>query len=157
MSSFTIIGNELRTAGSLDFEAGNTRTVRIRATDTDGLPLEKAFTINLGNLDEPPVAGLDTFERPDTSPVLRIPRDRVLVNDTDPESRPLLILSVSNPQPAGATVTLDDPTSPTPTTPPRPRRPACAASSPTPRPAPTPCSTCRPASPAAAPPTSAPP
>lgn len=107
-ASFTIIGNELRTTGSLDFEVGNTRTVRIRATDTDGLPLEKAFTINLGNLDEPPVAGLDTFERPDTSPALRIPRDRVLVNDTDPESRPLLILSVSNPQPAGATVTLDD-------------------------------------------------
>ncbi len=107
-ASFTIIGNELRTAGSLDFDTSNTRTVRIRATDSDGLVLEKAFTINLGNLDEPPVAGLDTLERPDTSPVLRIPRSRLLVNDSDPESRPLLILSVSNPLPVGATVSIDD-------------------------------------------------
>jgi hypothetical protein len=55
-TSFQIVGNQLRTATGLDFEAGATRSVRIRTTDQGGLWLERAFTIHVTDVNEAPVS-----------------------------------------------------------------------------------------------------
>jgi hypothetical protein len=48
-ATFSIVGNELRTAVPLDFEAGPTRPIRIRATDSLGASYERSWTITVLN------------------------------------------------------------------------------------------------------------
>ncbi|MFO0817469.1 MAG: cadherin domain-containing protein [Pirellulales bacterium] len=55
-SQFQIVDNELQAATSLDFEAGATRSVRVRTTDQDGLWFEQTFTIAVTNVNESPTA-----------------------------------------------------------------------------------------------------
>ena len=43
--SFTIVGDQLRTAASFNYEAKNSYTIRIRTTDQGGLWYEKIFII----------------------------------------------------------------------------------------------------------------
>jgi ELWxxDGT repeat protein len=52
-ASFTIVGGELRTAASFDFETKNSYSIRVRATDRGGLSTEKVFTIAVTNVFEP--------------------------------------------------------------------------------------------------------
>ncbi|MEY4489893.1 MAG: hypothetical protein RIQ79_2401, partial [Verrucomicrobiota bacterium] len=47
--AFAVVANELRTAALLDYEAGATRTVRIRVTDAAGAIFERAFAIAVTN------------------------------------------------------------------------------------------------------------
>ncbi len=51
-SDFNIVGNQLVTAGPLNYEAGGTRQVRIRTTDQGGLSFERSFVINVLNVRE---------------------------------------------------------------------------------------------------------
>jgi uncharacterized delta-60 repeat protein len=51
---FQIVGNELRTAESFDYEAGSTFSVRVRVTDAGGLTFEKPFTITVTDENESP-------------------------------------------------------------------------------------------------------
>ena len=51
---FNISGNALRATNTLDFEAKPTYTVRVRTTDQGGLFAEKAFVINVTNVNENP-------------------------------------------------------------------------------------------------------
>lgn len=53
-ASFSIVGNALQTATSLNYEAKSSYSVRIRATDAGGLTYEKAFTISVTNVNEAP-------------------------------------------------------------------------------------------------------
>ena len=53
---FNISGGQLRATASLDFEAGGTRSVRVRATDQGGLFFERQFTIVVTNVNEAPTA-----------------------------------------------------------------------------------------------------
>lgn len=53
-AQFTIVGDELRVVTPPDYEAGATRSVRIRATDSSLLFYEKAFTITINDLNETP-------------------------------------------------------------------------------------------------------
>ncbi|MDW3209057.1 MAG: Ig-like domain-containing protein [Reichenbachiella sp.] len=53
-SSFQIVGNQLRTTEELDYEAGATRSITLRATDNAGEFLNSAVTINVGNVDDTP-------------------------------------------------------------------------------------------------------
>ena len=46
-ASFSIVGSELRTAASFDFETKSSYSVRIRTTDQGGLTFEKTFTITV--------------------------------------------------------------------------------------------------------------
>ncbi|MCW2922761.1 MAG: hypothetical protein JWM98_165 [Thermoleophilia bacterium] len=55
-ASFNVSGATLRTSSALDFEAGATRTVRVRSTDSAGDFFEKAFTITVTDLNEAPSA-----------------------------------------------------------------------------------------------------
>jgi hypothetical protein len=57
-TAFTIVGNELRTAAGIDFEAGSTRTVRVRGTDTQGRSKVTVFTITVTNVKEAPTITL---------------------------------------------------------------------------------------------------
>ncbi|MFJ7669425.1 cadherin domain-containing protein [Lysinibacillus sp. NPDC097195] len=53
-NSFTIVGNELRTNSSFDYEAKNSYSVRINVTDKGGFTFEKVFTILITNVNESP-------------------------------------------------------------------------------------------------------
>jgi hypothetical protein len=48
-------GAILRTAASFDFEARSTYSIRVRSTDAGGLSVERAFTINITDVNETPV------------------------------------------------------------------------------------------------------
>ena len=53
-ASFTISGNTLQTAAAFDYESKSSYSIRIRSTDQGGLYTEKAFTINVTNVNEQP-------------------------------------------------------------------------------------------------------
>lgn len=53
-SEFTIVGDELRVAMSHDYEVGNTRSIRVRATDSTSLYFEKVFQISISDVNEAP-------------------------------------------------------------------------------------------------------
>jgi subtilisin-like proprotein convertase family protein len=52
-AKFRIVGNQLLTNAPIDFEITPVLLVRIRTTDSGGLVFERAFTINVTNLNEP--------------------------------------------------------------------------------------------------------
>jgi len=51
-ASFTIEGNSLKTAIEVDYETKNEYKIYIQTKDTGGLSFEKAFTININDVDE---------------------------------------------------------------------------------------------------------
>jgi PKD repeat protein len=55
-ASFAIGGANLQTAASFDSEAKNSYNIRVRTTDQGGLFTEKAFTIQVTNVNESPTA-----------------------------------------------------------------------------------------------------
>jgi len=52
--SFSITGDQLKTAASFDYETKNSYSVRVRTTDQVGLWYEEAFTINVTDVNEAP-------------------------------------------------------------------------------------------------------
>ncbi|GAA2158486.1 cadherin domain-containing protein [Humibacillus xanthopallidus] len=52
--SFTIVGNELRTAASFDFETKSSYSIHVRTTDSAGGFFEKTFTITVTDVNEAP-------------------------------------------------------------------------------------------------------
>ncbi len=105
---FHINGAKLVLSVSADFESRSAYSVRVRATDSNGIFVEKAFAISIINVDEPPIAGADSIVRTNTQPRIKIPVASLLANDSDPEQAPLDIIAVGNAQPAGATVSLSN-------------------------------------------------
>lgn len=68
-SSFTIVsGNQLQTTETLDYEAGATRSIRLRATDNVGGTREQIFTINVTDIDDTPPQVVSRY--PDESTVV---------------------------------------------------------------------------------------
>ena len=53
-ASFTIAGNALATAAVFNFETKGTCGIRVRSTDQGGLFFEKAFTVTVTDVNEPP-------------------------------------------------------------------------------------------------------
>ena len=53
-AAFVLAGNELHAVNNLDFETKSTYLLRIRSTDSAGIFVEKAFTINVVNANENP-------------------------------------------------------------------------------------------------------
>lgn len=54
--SFTVGGDELRTAAVLDHEAKSSYAIRVRSTDAAGNVLDKALTVTVLDVNEPPTA-----------------------------------------------------------------------------------------------------
>ena len=100
--SFTIVGATLRTAVSFDFETTPNRSVRVRATDSAGLSVERAFTITVTNADDPPVAVDDTATVVEDAAATAID---VLANDTDTDGGPKSISSVTQPADGSVVIT----------------------------------------------------
>ncbi|WP_422360336.1 MBG domain-containing protein [Reichenbachiella sp.] len=73
-SSFQIVGTQLRTTEELDYEAGATRSIMLRATDNAGEYINSAVTINVEDVD-------------DTAPQVmsRYPDENTIVVDTELE------------------------------------------------------------------------
>ena len=53
-ASFTLVGNQLQTSTSLDFETISSYSIRIRSTDAGGLFTESVFVITVTNVNEVP-------------------------------------------------------------------------------------------------------
>ncbi|WP_417040653.1 cadherin domain-containing protein [Cylindrospermopsis raciborskii] len=60
-SFFTIDGGKLKTAAAFDFETKNSYSIRVRSTDQGGQSFEKQLTINVTNVNEPPVFSAVSF------------------------------------------------------------------------------------------------
>ncbi len=83
---FTLVGNEIRTASALNFEAAQSYTLQVQTTDNGIPPLSRTetLTINIGDVNEAPNAGLDfaanAAENATATTVL------ATVNGTDPDA-----------------------------------------------------------------------
>ena len=53
-ASFSIVGNQLRTAASFNYESKSSYSIRVRATDAGGLFTEKTFTIGVLDANDAP-------------------------------------------------------------------------------------------------------
>ncbi|HKI86875.1 MAG TPA: Ig-like domain-containing protein, partial [Thermoanaerobaculia bacterium] len=88
-AQFTILsGNVLVTNAILDYEAGATRSIRVRTTDSFGNTFEKILTITILNVDEPPVIAAVTFSTNEDTQI-SVPAPGALTNDYDPEGAPI--------------------------------------------------------------------
>ena len=63
---FELAGSALRTRAVFDYETRNSYSIRVRVTDAGGLAFEKAFTIAVTNVNEPPTAV--ALSIPDSTP-----------------------------------------------------------------------------------------
>jgi hypothetical protein len=59
-ASFTITGGTLKTAAIFNFEAKSSYSIRVQSTDQGGLSTQKAFTITVTNVNEPPTVRTST-------------------------------------------------------------------------------------------------
>jgi Tol biopolymer transport system component len=64
-ASYSISGNQLKTAASFNFEVKSSYSIRVRVTDQGGLSFEKVFTINVTNVtssnDAPTLVGTSSL------------------------------------------------------------------------------------------------
>ncbi|MES2597722.1 MAG: cadherin domain-containing protein [Verrucomicrobiota bacterium] len=97
-ASFNINGNALRTSALLDNEAGATRNVRVRITDTAGLFMEDTFTITVTNKNEIPsfTKGGDQRHPSSTTGALTVPGWASNMNDGDSTVTQALAFNVTN-------------------------------------------------------------
>ncbi|WP_168219081.1 cadherin domain-containing protein [Limnoglobus roseus] len=56
--SFTIDGNQLKTAAAFDFEVKSNYAIRVRVTDAAGVSFTRVFTVSVVNLPGPTVTGI---------------------------------------------------------------------------------------------------
>ncbi len=82
-SQFSIVNNELRIAVSPDFEAGATRSIRVRVVDGAGEFYDQVFTININDLDEIVPTVASTFPENNAIDVERSPFD-IIVSFSEP-------------------------------------------------------------------------
>ncbi|WP_338089663.1 Ig-like domain-containing protein [Nocardioides lijunqiniae] len=97
---FAVVGRTLRTRSVLDFESDAQLSVRVRATDSTGLRLDKVLTVTVRDVTEnaAPVAFDDVVET-DEDETLTLPISGAgspLANDTDADGDPLALVSVGN-------------------------------------------------------------
>jgi hypothetical protein len=99
---FTIDGSSLKSAAAFDFEAQAVYSIRLQTGDGRGGVFSRAFTINVTDVNEAPVATDDTAVTLTGAPVNITP----LANDSDPEGAPLAMISLT--QPAHGSVAVYD-------------------------------------------------
>ncbi|NDD92518.1 cadherin repeat domain-containing protein, partial [bacterium] len=91
-ASFTIIGSALKLAVSANYESKSTYSVRIRSTDSGGLYFEKAFTIAITGVSEPPT----NITLSSSSIAEGLPQGTIIgtLSATDPESASGVVYSL---------------------------------------------------------------
>ncbi len=94
-TSFQIIGNQLRTAGPFDFEAGGTYPIRVQSTDQDGLSVAAIFVVTVLDVNEAPTAvilqNVVSSLPENLSTVAAIPLASIQVTDDAPGSETLTL------------------------------------------------------------------
>jgi hypothetical protein len=104
-ASFSIVGTALKTAAVFDYESRTSYSVRVRATDGGGLFYEKALTINVSNVNEPPSYSGYGFTCPvNTSVSLLL--SKIIAKTSDPEGTARTVPSVNSVSLQGGTVAL---------------------------------------------------
>lgn len=69
-SLFTLVGDELKTNATYDFDVKKLYTVRVRAIDLGGLSVEQQLLVNITNVNDPPTAiGISNSTVPENSPI----------------------------------------------------------------------------------------
>ena len=104
--TFTIVGNELRTTTRFDFEAKSSYTVRVRTTDQAGEWLDEAFTIQVLNFNELPVAVDDRYSVA-AGERLRATTPGVLANDAIGDGGLLSVILATGPLHGSLTLNSD--------------------------------------------------
>jgi hypothetical protein len=103
-SSFTIVGNSLRTAAVFDFETQSSYSIRVRSTDQGGLFFDKVFTVAVTDVNE---GGGNTPPSLNNVPVSVNVNEGTAVTFTataaDPDVGQALTFSLAG-APAGATI-----------------------------------------------------
>ena len=96
-SQFTVSGNQLLVNNSLDFETKSNYSIRVQTDDGNGGTYEQVFSINITDVNDPPVAVDDAATTDEDTPVTI----NVLANDFDPDLTPFVVYS------ADATISVD--------------------------------------------------
>jgi cadherin-like protein/Big-like domain-containing protein/cadherin domain-containing protein/hemolysin type calcium-binding protein len=97
-ASFSIDQSSLRTTAPFDFETRPTLSLRVRATDADGLTFEKTLTVTVTNVSEnPPVAVDDSYSTVEDTTLDRpvSGAGSPAANDTDVDGDALTVTAVS--------------------------------------------------------------
>ena len=97
-ASFNISGSTLRANAGIDFEAGSTRSIRVRTTDAGGLFFENTFTITVNNVNEVPsfVKGANQVHPYQTSTAQTVASWASSISDGDSTAAQALTFNVSN-------------------------------------------------------------
>jgi uncharacterized repeat protein (TIGR01451 family) len=90
-ASFTIAGNQLRTAAVFDYETKSSYSIRVRTTDSGTLYYEEVFLISVTGVNDPPVAVDDSATTPEGTAVTI----DVLSNDSDADGDTLTVASAT--------------------------------------------------------------
>lgn len=98
-SSFTVSSSNLLSAASFNYEVQNSFSIRVRSTDQGGLFFEKAFTITVTNVNEPPVLAGVSNATIGAGAVLQITNTA-----TDPDLPPQILTFSLLAAPVGATL-----------------------------------------------------
>ena len=85
-AKFTIVGNELRLDGALDFETDTSHSVTVRVTDGGGLFYDEVFVIAVTGVNEAPTVNDDTvITNIVDGSTITIPISALIGNDSDVE------------------------------------------------------------------------
>jgi hypothetical protein len=105
-AAFRIVGHQLQTAASFDYESKNAYTIRLRVTDSGGLSYEQALAIGILDVNEPPVfSGYSlTVARNSAASVWAA---KLLARTTDPENATCSLSSVDATSDQGGTITFN--------------------------------------------------
>ena len=91
--------------GSLDYETSTSHDITVRATSTDGSVATQLFTINIGNVNEAPVAANDAGYSAIAGNAITLNLPSPLLNDFDVDGDSLIIQVVS--PPSNGTLSID--------------------------------------------------
>ena len=83
--SFQIVGANLQTAATFDFETKSSYSIRVRSTDSRGAWFEKVFTISVNDVNEAPTAVADTYTVDEDGTLNVNATLGLLANDSDPD------------------------------------------------------------------------
>ncbi len=124
-ATFAVVGNQLRTVASFNYEAKSSYTVRLRVSDSasPALSSEATFTITVTDVNDPPTVASDTFEKAigntaakfgsvaTTGPTVVLTGSVPLANDSDEDGDSLSVVTGTYTGSQGGTLTLLDDTS----------------------------------------------
>jgi VCBS repeat-containing protein len=101
-SLVTIVGNELRVNGSIDFETKPSLEINVKATDAGGMSFTKTLTLTVNDVNDAPIAVADTNSGMEDSVII----GTVAGNDSDADAGSSLTYALASPV-AGLTLNAD--------------------------------------------------